>query len=98
MHGVQLHTFSLEPVAQLFDVFPVRVIEMAVGSKDFDRLRAAALHGIEQPRMQALLDVNVRGHCAQHQKPTAFPPLRPSGAPSRSPVLASMAMHSPSLQ
>src|SRR6185312_14108359 len=98
MHGVQFHSFTFEPRRKFLDVFFVGVIEVAAGSKQLHSLDAATFHRVEQAGMQPLFDVNVARHCAQHQNPTAFPPLRPSDAPSNSPVFGSTAMHSPSLQ
>src|SRR5215472_4719043 len=76
----------------------VGVIEMAARSKNLYRLGAAFGKLVQQSGMQPAFNKNVGGHRAQHQYPTAFPPPRPSGAPSSSPVLGSTAMHSPSLQ
>src|SRR6185437_12837416 len=98
MHGMQLHTFTLEPGSQFLDVLFVGVVKVAASGKQFHCLDSATLHRIKQAGMQPLLDIDVARHCAQHQNPTAFPPLRPSDAPSNSPVFGSTAMHSPSLQ
>ena len=52
---MKFHAFSLEPVAQFLDVFPIGVVEMAIGGEKLYSLCATAFHGIKQPRMQALL-------------------------------------------
>src|SRR5262249_42864895 len=98
MHGVELHALALEPAPNLFYMLFVVIVEVPARGKDLDCLRSATGESIQQPGVQAFLNVNVAGDSAQHQYPTALPPLRPSGAPSRSPVLGSTAMHSPSLQ
>ena len=49
-------------------------------------LMRGAHQRVQQPGMQPLLHINVSGHGLQHQYPTAFPLLRASLAPRRSPV------------
>src|SRR5580698_2228055 len=99
MHRVKGHAGAPKPVADLADVLPVGVIEVAARSKYLDRFSPAGNHSIQQSGMEPLRSrINQGGHCPAHQKPTAFPSLRPSLAPNSSPVFSSTAMHSASPQ
>ncbi len=100
VHRVERCARCLKPLRNLDHVLaPVAVIEVAAEGEDFDRLGARPHHAFEQARMQPLAHKRVCGHRFQHsQYPSAFPLLRPSGAPSRSPVFRSIMMHSASPQ
>src|SRR5208282_1829967 len=99
VHGVQGNAGGAEPIGDFAHMLlAVGVVEMLAGSEDFDRLGPGLDELVEQARMEPFLYVDVCRYGPQHQYPTAFPLLRPSLAPRRSPVLGSTMMHSPSPQ
>src|SRR5260370_26793792 len=88
-----------DPVANFADMLlAIGVVEVLACGEDFDRLGSRLDELVEQARMEPFLYIDVCRYRPQHQYPTAFPLLRPSLAPRRSPVFGSTMMHSPSPQ
>src|SRR5262249_24332475 len=60
MDGVKPHIVVAKPGSQLTHMLPPRVVKMLPGSKDFDRLRAATHHPVEQTGMNAAAIEDIR--------------------------------------
>jgi hypothetical protein len=55
-----------EPCGDVADGGAVAVVEVVTGGEDLDGLSSAAVEGVEQARMEALLEEDVGGDCGQH--------------------------------
>jgi hypothetical protein len=66
VHGKGFKRVGTEPIGEFGDMLAAGVVEVLAGGKDLDRLNTGPGSQLEQARVQALFEEQVRGQDSEH--------------------------------